>query len=142
MAIRAQLGVDMRMELRVCKHCYTGEHGDERKTAITRDMVACAEQIREYKDLVSLDSVHITKVGEGDTGAAEALPIFVAGIEGDTVTLRDTQLVIEDDDGSVLVYPESKDVLELLTRNLDRIDGQTQEEVGVDLSSAGAELID
>ncbi len=131
----------MRMELRVCRHCYTGEHGDERKTAITRDMVACAERIREYKDLVSLDSVHITKVGEEDTAAAEALPIVVAGIEGDTITLRDTQLVVEDDDGSVLVYPESKDVLYLLARNLDRIEERTREEIGVDLSSAGAELI-
>jgi regulator of RNase E activity RraA len=129
------------MELRVCRHCYTGEHGDERKTAITRDMVACAERIREYKDLVSLDSVHITKVGEEDTAAAEALPIVVAGIEGDTITLRDTQLVVEDDDGSVLVYPESKDVLYLLARNLDRIEERTREEIGVDLSSAGAELI-
>ena len=131
----------MQMELRVCKHCYTGKHGNEEKTAITQDMVACAELIREYKDLINLDGVYITKVEEGDAGGAEALPIIVAGIQNDTVTLRDTQLVIEDNDGSVLVYPEPEDIIEVLTRNLDQINERTRQEVVVELSPESAELI-
>ncbi|WP_293032919.1 hypothetical protein [Natronococcus sp.] len=131
----------MRMELRVCKHCYTGEHGNEQKTAITKDMVACAEAVREYKDLLSLDAVYITKVEAGDVGGSEELPINVAGIEDDTITLRDTQLVIEDDDGSVLVYPEPADILEVLTRNLDQINERTRQDVVVDISADSAELI-
>lgn len=131
----------MRMELRVCKHCYTGEHGNEQKTAITTDMVACAEAVREYKDLLSLDAVYITKVEAGDVGGSEELPINVAGIEDDTITLRDTQLVIEDDDGSVLVYPEPADILEVLTRNLDQINERTRQDVVVDISADSAELI-
>ena len=131
----------MRMELRVCKHCYTGEHGNEQKTAITKDMVACAEAVREYKDLLSLDAVYITKVEAGDVGGSEELPINVAGIEDDTITLRDTQLVIEDEDGSVLVYPEPADILEVLTRNLDQINERTRQDVVVDISADSAELI-
>ncbi|MDG5821696.1 hypothetical protein [Natronococcus sp. A-GB7] len=131
----------MRMELRVCKHCYTGEHGNEQKTAITKDMVACAEAVREYKDLLSLDAVYITKVEAGDVGGSEELPINVAGIEDDTITLRDTQLVIEDDDDSVLVYPEPADILEVLTRNLDQINERTRQDVVVDISADSAELI-
>ncbi|WP_331235225.1 hypothetical protein [Natronorarus salvus] len=131
----------MRMELRVCRQCHTGEHGDDRKTAITRDMVACAEAIREYKDLISLEAVYISKVEEGDAGGAEALSVIVAGIEGDTVTLQDTQLVIEDDDGNMLVYPEPADILEVLTRNLDQISGGTRQDVAVELSAESAELI-
>lgn len=131
----------MEMELRVCKHCYTGDHGNEQKTAITTDMVACAEQIREYKDLIGLDAVYITKVEEGDAGTAAALDVTVAGIEQDTVTLRDTQLVIEDDDGSVLVYPEPEDIVEVLTRNIDQISEQTRQDVTVELSADTAELI-
>ncbi|AGB37876.1 hypothetical protein [Natronococcus occultus] len=131
----------MRMELRVCKHCYTGEHGNEQKTAITKDMVDCAEAIREYKDLISLDAVYITKVEAGDVGGSEELPINVAGIEDDTITLRDTQLVIEDEDESVLVYPEPADILEVLTRNLDQINERTRQDVVVDISADSAELI-
>lgn len=129
------------MELRVCKHCYTGEHGNEQKTAITKDMVDCAEAIREYKDLISLDAVYITKVEAGDVGGSEELPINVAGIEDDTITLRDTQLVIEDEDESVLVYPEPADILEVLTRNLDQINERTRQDVVVDISADSAELI-
>lgn len=131
----------MEMELRVCKQCYTGEHGNEEKTAITQDMVACAEQVREYKDLIDVDGVYITMVEEGDAGGAEALPVIVAGIENDTVTLRDTQLVMEDGDGSVLVYPEPQDILEVLTRNLDQINERTRQDVVVELSPQGSRLI-
>lgn len=131
----------MQMELRVCKQCHTGAHGNEQKTAITKDMVTCAEQVREYKDLIGLDSVYIAMVEEGETGDADALPIHVASIENDTISLRDTQLVMEDDDGNVLVYPEPKDILEVLTRNLDQISEQTRQDVTVELSAESAELI-
>ncbi len=130
----------MRMELRVCQHCYDGTHGNERKTEITRDMVACAEQIREYKDLINLDSVYITKVEDGASDDAEAISVVVAGIERDTVTLRDTQLVIEDADERILVYPEPGDILEVLARNLDQIDQQTRQNVGIELSAEGKEM--
>jgi len=131
----------MQMELRVCKQCYTGEHGNEQKTAITKDMVACAEQVREYKDIINLDAVYITKVEAGDPGGAEALDVVVAGIQDDTVTLQDTQLVIEDNDESILVYPEPEDIIEVLTRNLDQISEQTRQDVSVEISSESAELI-
>lgn len=129
------------MELRVCKHCYEGEHGNPQKTAITRDMVNCAEQVREFKDLVGLEAIFITRVAEGDPGGAEALPAIVAGIENDRIQLTDTQLVMEDDDGNMLVYPEPADVLEVLTRNLDQISEHTRQDVTVELSEEGAELL-
>ena len=131
----------MRIELRVCNHCYGGDHGNQRKTAVTRDMVNCAQQVREYKDLIGLESVYVTRVEEGDPGGAEALPAIVASIENDQVTLSDTQLVMEDEDGNMLVYPEPKDILEVLTRNIDQIQEQTRQDVTVELSEAGAELV-
>ncbi|MFB6068788.1 MAG: hypothetical protein ABEJ90_02560 [Halobacterium sp.] len=131
----------MRMELRVCKHCHEGEHGNEQKTAVTRDMVRCARQIREYKDLVGLDAIYVTMVEEGDPGGAEELAAIVAHVENDQITLSDTQLVMEDDDGNMLVYPEPEDVLEVLTRNLDQISESTRRDVSVELSPEGAELL-
>jgi len=128
------------MELRVCQHCYDGTHGNERKSEITRDMVACAEQIREYKDLINLDAVYITKVEDGEPNEAEALSVVIAGIERDTITLRDTQLVIEDADDRILVYPEPGDILEVLARNLEQIDQQTRQNVAVELSEDGEEM--
>lgn len=130
----------MRMELRVCQHCYDGTHGNERKSEITRDMVACAEQIREYKDMINLDAVYITKVEDGESDNSEAISVVVAGIERDTVTLRDTQLVIEDADERILVYPEPGDILEVLARNLEQIDQQTRQNVTVELSDEGEEM--
>jgi len=103
-------------------------------------MVACAEQIREYKDLINLDSVYITKVEDGASDDAEAISVVIAGIERDTVTLRDTQLVIEDADERILVYPEPGDILEVLARNLEQIDQQTRQDVGVELSAEGKEM--
>ncbi|WP_129112839.1 hypothetical protein [Halegenticoccus tardaugens] len=131
----------MRMELRVCKHCYEGEHGNGEKTAVTRDMVNCARRVREYKDLIGLEALYVTMVEEGDAGGAEALPAIVAGIEGSQITLADTQLVMEDANGNMLVYPEPEDVLEVLTRNLDQIANQTRQDVTVELSPEGAELL-
>ncbi len=129
------------MELRVCKHCYEGEHGNPQKTAVTRDMVRCAERVREYKDLIELDALYVTKVRDGDPGGAEALPVIVAGIENDQISLSDTQLVMEDDEGNMLVYPEPKDILEVLTRNVDQISAHTRQDVTVELSREGAELL-
>ncbi|GAB7013336.1 MULTISPECIES: hypothetical protein [Halolamina] len=131
----------MRMELRVCKHCYEGEHGNPEKTAVTRDMVSCAERIREYKDLIGMDSLYITKVVEGEPGGSEALSSIVASIEDGQIQLSDTQLVMEDDDGNMLVYPEPEDVLEVLTRNIDQIQQHATEDVTVELSTESAELI-
>jgi hypothetical protein len=129
------------MELRVCKHCYEGDHGNDQKTAVTRDMVNCARRIREYKDLISLDALYVTMVEEGDPGGAEELQAIVASIEGDQVALSDTQLVMEDEDGNMLVYPEPEDILQVLTRNIDQIQEQTRQDVTVELSAEGAELI-
>jgi len=131
----------MRMELRACKHCYDGEHGNPQKTAITRDMVKCAERIREYKDLIGIDSLYITYVEEGDTGGAEALPAIVASIEGNRIELNDTQLVMEDEGGNMLVYPEPEDVLEVLTRNIEQMANQTRQDVDVELSEESLDLV-
>ncbi len=131
----------MRMELRVCKHCYEGTHGNPEKTAVTQDMVNCARQVREYKDLIGLESLYITRVEEGQAGGAEALQAIVASIEGDQVALTDTQLVMEDEDNNMLVYPEVADILKVLTRNIDQIQEQTRQDVTVELSEEGAELL-
>ncbi|MFC7166192.1 hypothetical protein [Halospeciosus flavus] len=131
----------MRIELRVCKHCYEGEHGNPEKTAVTKDMVRCARQVREYKDLIGLDALYITMVEEGDPGGAEELNVIVAHIRDDQITLEDTQLVMEDDQGNKLVYPEPRDILEVLTRNIDQISEQTRQDVSVELSEEGAELL-
>jgi hypothetical protein len=131
----------MRLELRVCKHCYDGEHGNPEKTEVTRDMVRCARRVREYKDLIGLDALYVTMVEEGDPGGAEELSAIVAHIENDQITLADTQLVMEDADGNMLVYPEPKDILEVLTRNIDQIQEQTRQDVTVELSEEGAELL-
>lgn len=131
----------MRIELRVCKHCYEGEHGNPEKAAVTQDMVICLRRVREYKDLIDLDGVFLTMVEEGDPGGAEALPVIVASIQNDQVALSDTQLVMEDSDGNMLVYPEPEDILEVLTRNLDQIQEQTRQDVTVELSEESATLL-
>ncbi|WP_227376377.1 hypothetical protein [Haladaptatus halobius] len=131
----------MRMELRVCKHCYEGTHGNPEKTAITQDMVECAERIREYKDLIGIDSLYITRVAEGDPGGEETLPAVVASIENDRITLTDTQLVMEDDQQNMLVYPEPTDILDVLTRNIDQISQQTRQDVNIELSEESIELV-
>jgi len=131
----------MRLELRACKHCFEGEHGNPRKSAVTQDMVRCAKQVREYKDVIGLEAVYITMVEEGDPGGAEALQAIVARIEGDQVALSDTQLVMEDADGNMLVYPEPEDILDVLTRNIDQIQEQTRQDVTVELSEEGAKLL-
>ncbi|MCG1002655.1 MULTISPECIES: hypothetical protein [Halobacterium] len=131
----------MRIELRVCKHCHEGEHGNPEKTAVTKDMVEIARRVREYKDLIGLDALYVTMVEEGDPGGAEELPAIVANLDHDQVNLADTQLVMEDDDGNMLVYPEPEDILDVLTRNIDQISQQTRQDVTVELSEESAELL-
>ena len=65
----------MRTELRVCKHCYEGEHGYPEKADVTRDVMRCGRRVREYKDLIGLTELHITMVEEGEPAGAEALPV-------------------------------------------------------------------
>jgi hypothetical protein len=62
-------------------------------------------------------------------------------MEQDQISLSDTQLVMQDDDGNFLVYPEPKDILEVLTRNIDQMSQQTRQDVTVELSTEGAELL-
>jgi hypothetical protein len=131
----------MRIELRVCKHCFEGEHGNPEKADVTRDMVTCARRVREYKDLIGLDALYVTMVEEGDPGGAEALPVVAASIRGDQVVLSDTQLVMEDGDGNMLLYDEPEDILGVLTRNIDQIANQTRQDVTVELSDTGNELL-
>ena len=128
------------MELRVCKHCLAGEHGNTAKTEVSKDMVECAETVREYKDLIGLDAIYITKVGEGDSGAAQSLPAVVASVDNNQIQLSDTQLVMEDDDGNMLVYPEPQDILEVLTRNIEQINTHTSNDVTVELSEEALDL--
>ncbi|MFC7096883.1 hypothetical protein [Halobaculum marinum] len=131
----------MRMELRVCEGCLAGDHDDPAKAAVSQDMVACAEVVSEHKELVGLDAVYVTKLRDGD-GADGALPAIAASIEDGCVRLADTQLVMEDDDGNLLVYAEAADVLQVLTRNVDQIGAHTTDDVGVDLGEAARRLVD
>lgn len=129
------------MELRVCKHCFDGEHGDDHKTALVRDMVACAERIDEYRELISLEGVYVTKVEEGEVEGAKALPAFVATMNQDRVQVTDTQLVMEDPEGNLLVYPDHGDILEILTGNIEEIAEEAPEDVTVELSDETVDLL-
>lgn len=130
----------MRMELRVCKHCYEGDHGGE-KAAMVQDMVACAEAIANYRDALQLTEVYVTPVEEGDVQPAQALPAFAATLREDDVHVRDTQLVMEDPDGNMLVYPDYADILEVLVGNVDIITDEVPQ-AGVELSEASRERLD
>ncbi|TMT86812.1 hypothetical protein E2L06_09450 [Haloterrigena sp. H1] len=131
----------MRLELRVCQHCLDGDHGNERRTALLNDMVNCAEQIKEHKDVLDLDAVHIRKVRDDEQGKPAALPVVSATIQNDQIVLNDTQLVAEGQDGNMLVYTNPDDVLTVLAGNLDEISKAVTDDVTVDLSSIGAEIV-
>ncbi|SEV83171.1 hypothetical protein [Natrinema salifodinae] len=131
----------MRLELRVCQHCLDGDHGNEKRTALLNDMVNCAEQIKEYKEVIDLDEVHIRRVRDDEPGKPEALPVVAATIQKDQVVLNDTQLVAEGQDGNMLLYANPDDVLTVLAGNLDEISKAVPEDVTVDLSSVGAEIV-
>lgn len=131
----------MRIELRVCAHCYAGEHGEERRQDIVQDMVRCAERIREHKDVIDLEAVHIRKVRDDESGKPEALPVVTASIVDDQVMINDTQLATEGQDGNMLVYPNPPDILTVLAKNIDEISTGLDRDVSVDLSAAGSELL-
>ncbi|MFC3959918.1 hypothetical protein [Halovivax cerinus] len=131
----------MRLELRVCAHCYAREHGDEGRQDVVRDMVRCAERIREHKDVIDLDAVHIRKVREDEPGKPEALPVVTASIVDDQVAINDTQLATEGQDGTMLVYPNPPDILTVLAKNIDEISTGLDRDVSVELSEAGSELL-
>jgi len=131
----------MRIELRVCQHCLDGDHGNERRTALLNDMVDCAEQIKTHKEVIDLEAVHIRKVRDDEQGKPAALPVVSATIQNDQVVLNDTQLVAEGQDGNMLVYTNPDDVLTVLAGNLDEISKAVTEDVTVDLSSMGAEIV-
>ena len=131
----------MRIELRVCQHCLEGEHGNEQRTALLNDMVNCAEQIKKHKEVIDLDAVHIRRVRDDEPGKPAALPVVSATIQNDQIVLNDTQLVAEGQDGNMLVYTNPDDVLTVLAGNLDEISKAVTEDVTVDLSSVGAEIV-
>ncbi|QCS42196.1 hypothetical protein [Natrinema versiforme] len=131
----------MRLELRVCQHCLDGDHGNEKRTALLNDMVDCAEQIQEYKEVIDLDEVHIRKVRDDEPGKPAALPVVSATIQNDQVVLNDTQLVAEGQDGNMLVYTSPDDVLTVLAGNLDEISKAVTADVTVDLSPISAEIV-
>ncbi|TYL39220.1 hypothetical protein CV102_08010 [Natronococcus pandeyae] len=131
----------MRIELRVCQHCLEGDHGNERRTQVINDMVNCAERIKEHKEIIDLDEVVIRRVTENDPGKPEALPVVSATIQDDQIVLNDLQLVTEGPDGNMLIYVEPQDVLTVLAGNVDEISKAVHEDVTVDLSATGAQMI-
>ncbi|WP_247001995.1 hypothetical protein [Halosolutus gelatinilyticus] len=131
----------MQIELRVCQHCLDGEHGNDRRTELINDMVECAERIKEYKDVIDLEAVHIRKVREDEPGKPESLPVVSATIQNNQVVLNDLQLVTEGQDGNMLIYVNPQDILTVLAGNVDEISKVVPGDVTVDLSATGAELI-
>lgn len=131
----------MRIELRVCQHCYDGDHGNDHKTAVVRDLVHCAERVREYKDVIGLDAVHIRKVRDDEPGQPEALRAVAASIQNDEIHIPDVQLITEGENGYMMVYPNPQDALTVLSRNVDEISNGVEEDVSVELSAEGAKLL-
>lgn len=132
----------MRIELRVCKHCFEGEHENEHKTAVTRDLVACARTVRDYRDELDLDGVHIRMVSEeDDDGRPAAIPAVAATLQNEQVVVSDTQLVTMGENGYMLVYPGPRDALKVLAGNIDEVSKVTDEDIAPDLSPEGAEIL-
>jgi hypothetical protein len=133
----------MRIELRVCRHCYEGEHENEHKTQITRDLVACAEIVRDHLDVLELDDVHIRWVteDEDDDGRPEALPAVAATINEEQIMVSDTQLITMGENGYMMVYPNPQDALKVLSGNIDEINKVTSRNVTPQLSPEGAEIL-
>ena len=133
----------MRIELRVCKHCFTGEHENEHKQAVTRDLVSCARIIREHRDIIDLDDVHIRMVSEdeGDDGRPAALPAVGATIQNEQVVISDTQLITMGENGYMLVYPSPQDALKVLAGNIDEISKIAGDDIVPELSPEGGEIL-
>lgn len=131
----------MRIELRVCQHCLDGDHGNDQRTEVINDMVNCAERIKEHKDVIDLEEVHIRRVREDEPGKPAALPVVSAAIQNDQVVLNDLQLVTQGADGNMLMYVDPQDILTVLAGNVDEISKVVTEDITVDLSPTGAEMI-
>lgn len=133
----------MRIELRVCRHCFEGEHDNEHKTKITRDLVACGEIIQDHLDKTDLDDLHIRWVREGadDDGRPAALPAVAATIQDEQIVVTDTQLITMGENGYMMVYPNPDDALKVLAGNIDEINRVTSEDISPRLSPEGTELL-
>lgn len=133
----------MRIELRVCKHCFDGDHDNEHKTAVTRDLVACARTVKQHKDLLDFDDVHIRMVHEDDEddGRPAAIPAVAATIQNEQVAISDTQLITMGEKGYMLIYPNPQDALKVLSGNIDEISKVVDDDVTPDLSPEGAEIL-
>ena len=133
----------MRIELRVCKHCFDGTHDNEHKHAVTRDLVACARVVREYRELIDLDGVHIRMVREDeeDDGRPAALPAVAATIHNEQVSVSDTQLITMGENGYMLVYPNPQDALKVLAGNVDELSKVVDREITPELSPESAEIL-
>ncbi len=133
----------MRIELRVCRHCFDGEHDNEHKQAVTRDLVACARTVRDHQDELDPENVHIRMVSEedGDDGRPAALPAVGATIQDEQVVISDTQLTTMGENGYMLVYPSPRDTLKLLAGNIDELSTVVGEEITPELSPEGAEIL-
>lgn len=133
----------MRIELRVCRHCFEGEHENEHKTKITRDLVACAEIVQDHCDVLDLDDVHIRWVteDEDDDGRPAALPAVAATINDEQIVVSDTQLITMGENGYMMIYPNPQDALKVLSGNIDEINKVTSQNVTPQLSPEGAEIL-
>lgn len=133
----------MRIELRVCKHCFTGEHENEHKRAVTRDLVSCARVIKEHRDIIDLDDVHIRMVSEdeGDDGRPAAIPAVGATIQNEQVVISDTQLITMGENGYMMVYASPQDAVKVLAGNLDEISKIAGEDILPELSEESAEIL-
>lgn len=133
----------MRIELRVCKHCFDGTHDNEHKRAVTRDLVACARVVREYRDHLDLDDVHIRMVSEDedDDGRPAALPAVAATIHNEQISVTDTQLITMGENGYMLVYPNPQDALKVLSGNIDELSKVVDGDITPRLSPESAEIL-
>lgn len=133
----------MRIELRVCEHCFEGTHENEHKTAVTRDLVAMARVIRDNIENSELEDVHIRMVSEeeGDDGRPAALPAVAATIQDDQVAVSDTQLITMGENGYMMVYPNPQDALKVIAGNLDEIGRVLNEDVLPELSPESADIL-
>jgi hypothetical protein len=133
----------MRIELRVCRHCFEGEHENEHKTKITRDLVACAEIIEEHVQHTELDDIHIRWVTEDDDddGRPEAIPAVAATIQNEQIMVSDTQLITMGENGYMMVYPNPQDALKVLSGNINEINGVVGETITPQLSQEDAEIL-
>ena len=106
----------MRTELRACEHCFDGEH----EQAVSRDLVACAQGVREHRDELDLDDVRTRMLGEeGDDGRPAAIPAVGATIRGEQLVISDTQLITVGENGYMLVSPGPQDAPGMLAVSLD-----------------------